>query len=399
MQFDLYDFVSGSVSRLARDAELRFALLRAVRDQAIDMGMQVARVNPSAINFLNYIVAPYAYCPTKPRMIAEIARDDMTKLFQAGVRLGRFDGNGKISLESVVVRTVFGATEQMPVRAISYLLPALHLLESLRRSGKFSLLPQIQYVIMGNSGSRINGLNEKEVLRQSTLFAEVGMRYMEHTYPDLVDQITFAYDSGFLEHPEVAEYRTRLQRASGEIKHHEMYQSAIGKIEARFGASGAEYALLHALVHDALYKKEPFLPIRGSNRFVNQPNVMINIGGQNEKIFYSARKIYLETVRNNNIDIPILPSIQLFTTHKVPPYMSIKEENDRLGDIHLADAINCPRMLFDLEVRLAMSGALNNLLKRDYDDLSMDSSGTFSYCFEQIAANMKTDIYINHLIQ
>lgn len=385
MQFDLYDPSTGEVDRLSKNASLRAELEQAVCDQAMDLGREAANVNPSEVRFLDSFVAPYALCPKKPRMLVEIARDDVAQLFKAGVRLGMYDRNGKISLESEAVRTVFGATENMPVRALSYLLPALHLIESLRRSGKFSTLPQIQYISMGESGSRINNFDREKVYRQAALLAGVGMQYVQRFYPELVDLVTFAYDHTFLNNPEVSGYRAVLQGLSNAVDKHLLYPLVAEALGNKEREAALEYALLHPLVHDIRYTEEPFLPIIGS-LLRDQPDLVINVGGQTEKLFYGARRMYLDTAKQEGVEMPMVPSVQLFTTNRMPPYMSIAADGDHLGDIHLDDALVHPKIVSNLEVQLAKTGFVNNLLARDFKTLDQDSRGGFIDFFQDIAA-------------
>lgn len=388
MQFDVYDPSTGEVGRLAKNASLRAELERAVCHQAMDLGRDAASVNPSEVRHLDYLVAPYKQCHEKPRMLAEIARDDIAQLFRAGVQLGTFDGNGKISLESVAVRTVFGATENMPVRAVSYLLPALHLLESLRRSGKFSTLPQIQYISMGDSGSRINNLDSEKVFQQAILLAGVGMQYVQRFYPELVDSVTFAYDNTFLNNLEVSEYRAVLQGLTDAVGKHSLYPSVAEALDKKGREAVLEYALLHPLVHDMRYTVEPFVPMLGGLSLRDQPDLVINVGGQTEKLFYRARRMYLDIAKQEGVDMPTVPSVQLFTTNRMPPYMSIAEDGDHLGDIHFDDALVHPKIVSNLEAQLAKVGFANNLLARDYAALDQDSLGGFSDFFQDIAAEM-----------
>lgn len=379
MQFDVYDPSTGHIGRLAKMASLRTELIQAVYDQAMDLGRETASVDPSEVRFLDFLVAPYKQCHEKPRMLAEIARDDIAQLLKAGVRMGTIDSNGKISLESVAVRTVFGATENMPVRAVSYLLPALHLLESLRRSRKFSTLPQIQYISMGESGSRINNFDREKVYRQAGLLAGVGMQYVQRFYPDLADLVTFASDTMFLDNPEVINYKTQFEGISVPLGSN-----------SREGS--AEYTLLHSLVHDMRYTEEPFVPLIGS-LLRDQPDLVINIGGQTEKLFYGARRMYLDTAKQEGVEVPTVPSVQLFTTNRMPPYMSIVADGDRLGDIHLDDALVHPEIVSDLVAQLLGADYKNNLLARDYKTLRQDSRGGFTDFFQEIAAEMNRTAY------
>ena len=95
MQFDVYDPFTGDVGRLAKMPSLRREFEQAVCDQVMDSGREASSVDPSEVRFLDFLVAPYKQCPEKPRILTEIARDDIAQLFKAGVRLGMYE-NGKI---------------------------------------------------------------------------------------------------------------------------------------------------------------------------------------------------------------------------------------------------------------------------------------------------------------
>ena len=372
MQYEIFDYGKEKAIE-KKDASLFIEKVRAVGDQALGLGRTKSSVIPSEISFLKPFVAPYELCLEEPKLVTEIARDGLVNLLGAGVRLGTLDARGKISLQSVAIRTVFGATEDMPVRALSYLLPALHVLESLRRSGKFSHLPQVQYISMSESGKRINNLNPGKVQKQENLLAEIGMRYIQRFYPELINLIVFANDSTFLENTEVVRNRDLLMTGFPAIPNHPYYMTVSEELESKHRAMPTDYALLHPLVHDMRYELEPFSPLVKDQFLREKPDLVINIGGQSEKLFYGARSMFLESANAEGADIPIGRSVQLFTKHRIPPYMSILSEGVRLGDIHVDEALHNSQIVGYFAEELLRNHSENFLLKREYAPLFQDS--------------------------
>ena len=369
MQYDVYDPLTTESMRASRVASLLPGALEAVRNAAQADRIENADVGPAMISWIDPVVAPYALCKEKPHALVEIAVPDIPTLFGSAIRLGKQEA-GRISLGQTAVRTVFGASESTPVRALSYLLPGLHLVEAMRRSGKFSKLPQIQYIAMGETASRMNGLSRDDVRRNVDLLIDLGEAYVDCYYPELKEQVIFVRDDGFLDHPEVVRGREAL-RENDIMRQHPSFP-AVSQALSQLGVDNTyDYAVLHPLVHDAVYEESPFTAINGSVSLIHNPDLLVNIGGQREKVFYKARMMFRDILAKQGYEL--IPSVQLFSCHRVPPYIPMEEDGDRLRDITLDDVLADPRAFFTFDMALNKNPLENNLMARDYKLLYGDS--------------------------
>lgn len=369
MQYDVYDPVTDVTERASRIPSLFSGTLEVVRKTVQASGLGSEDVGPARVSCLDSIVAPYAHCREKPHTIGEISVSDVPALFEGAIRLGTQEA-GRIFLGQMAVRTVFGASESTPVRALSYLLPGLHLVEAMRRSNKFSQLPQIQYVVMGETATRMNGLSKDDVRRNVDLLIGLGDAYVDRYYPELAKNVVFARDDEFLDHPEVNQLREVLQR-SDSVGDHPLFLPVSQDLD-QFGTTNAyEYAALHPLVHDITYEINPFTVANGDEALIHSPDLLINIGGQREKIFYKARMMFRDALARQGFSL--IPSVQLFSCHKAPPYAPIRADGDRLSDITFDDVVVDPSSFFMFDVALNKDAVGNNLLSRDYRLLYKDS--------------------------
>lgn len=359
MQYDVYDPVTDVSERASRVPLLLPDTLEAVRKAAQASELSSEDVGPARVSYIDSIVAPYAQCREKPHALAEIAAPSVPVLFEGAVRLGAQE-NGRISLSQMAVRTVFGASESTPVRALSYLLPGLHLVEAMRRSGKFSELPQVQYIVMGEVSTRMNGLSGDDVRRNADVLMSLGESYIDRYYPELRQNVIFVRDDGFLDHREVRRIRDLLQQNDATIGHPLLLPQT---------QNAYEYAALHALVHDTAYEQNPFTS--DGDYFFQSPHFLINIGGQREKPFYKARMIFRDILADHGV--PLIPSVQLFSTHRIPPYIPMEADGDHLRDITFDDVLADLGVFMSFDTALDNSSTGNNLLAQDYKLLKADS--------------------------
>lgn len=345
---------------LQSEHDLMTACLHGVRQEAEKRGIVAASIGPANISFLEPFGTPYINRSYRPRVIAEIVQSDIPTLIRAGIRIGKRDLMGSISLKNIAIRTVFGASEQMPLRSLSYLLPALHIVEALRESGKFSSLPQIQYIVMAQAGIDLNRLEGSAVYRQAKLLGLFGQEYIRQFYPKLINNVVFAHDQHFMDHSEVLQVYSQMRHES-------------------------EYFMRHPLVHDILYRNSPFISFGGGREVNVHPELLINVGGQREKQFYEARKLMLSL----DVNVPLVERVQLFSHHRTPPYMAIEENGNRMGDLPFDQVLQNTRDIISYLARLASSHYENNLLNRDYEFLAKDTLNGFESFAEETAQKAK----------
>ena len=251
---------------------------------------------------------------------------DYENLVLTAVNLAKPDGRR----EGVVIRTVFGATEMMPLRALSYLLPPLVLMERLKEDGL--IVPQLQVVFANQISARLNGLSIGQVTDQSDKLARLASSYVQTFFPEIADSTVFLQDAP-LERGSVL--RNELLSNAAVLRNMEqlgLEDTLKGKASNNgAGRTHIFYGAAHPILHDADFK-EILIPIIADQSPLAKAGTIISIGGYQEQDFYRLRqalKPHLGPAYNQ------LSTLQFFTRHRVPPYYMA-----RGGDVSLDDVLN-----------------------------------------------------------
>lgn len=243
--------------------------------------------------------------------------------------LGSYDANNVIEVGNrivqgkggVVYRIVFGASEEVPLRALSYVIPSLELMSRLKDNG-FDV-PQLQVIFANHISGGLNGLDLGKVRSESFNLASCISRMARNHYSGVFDSIVFLED----QNPREAEFLSQaLYNCSSCVK--ETILSADREILAGKGSGETDlnylYAGAHLLVHD--FDIPMFSPVFASQELQKPAEVLISFGGIQEKLFYKIR----HEVRTGLSARRLVPTLQYFTRHHVPPYYMA-----RGGDISL----------------------------------------------------------------
>jgi hypothetical protein len=251
---------------------------------------------------------------------------DYENLVSTAVSLAKPDGQR----EGVVIRTVFGATETMPLRALSYLLPPLVLMECLKEDGL--VVPQLQVVFANHISARLNGLDMEKVAGQSEKLARVARSYVQTFFPEIADSAVFLQDTPLERGSVLRNELLNNAAVLGEIAQLGLVDTLKGKASNNgMGRTHIFYGAAHPILHDADFKGI-LIPIIADQLPVIQASTLISIGGYQEQDFYRLRqalKPHLAPVYNK------LTTLQFFTRHRVPPYYMA-----RGGDLSLEDVLD-----------------------------------------------------------
>ncbi|MCJ7740081.1 hypothetical protein MUP32_02045, partial [Candidatus Microgenomates bacterium] len=200
MGFDAYTDTSCKLAKMLEPS------LEAIRQEAERLFLPREALGSSMIRGLEPLLSPYTFHPLAKSSLKEIALEGVPVLTRIAIRQkSQPDYTGNIA-----VRTIFGAAEVLPVRALSYLIPALHLVEAMRKSTHYPVLPQIQYIFMSEIGSRINALDRLKVQEQTSLFIKISRQFIQKYYPDLAGNVVFSEDDGFAVHTQIQEVASKL---------------------------------------------------------------------------------------------------------------------------------------------------------------------------------------------
>lgn len=212
-----------------------------------------------------------------------------------------------------VIRVVQGATTEMPLRALSYMLPSLVLMDQLKKDG--ITLPQLQMISAHHISGRLDRMNLGVVAEQAEFFARVAREYVKTFFPKLTESVVFLQDTpldkGILLRHQLMEI-AKVVRDNG--------STVEEALKAKGKNHGAErtyqfYAAAHLVVHDsALPILEPLIQDQ-SDAVV--PGVIVSIGGKKEEEFYKLRH---EIKPHLGPDYKKVKTLQYFTKHRVPPY-------------------------------------------------------------------------------
>lgn len=226
---------------------------------------------------------------------------------------------------STVIRLVYGATTEMPLRALSYLLPALIYMEHNRE-----VVLQLQVIFVNNISSRLDRMDTPTASKEAKTFAGIAQDYIQNFFPDLGRKTVFLEDIPL---DRGSDLRRRLLTLTTSLKNiaPDDILDDLGRkaVNNGSGRTYAFYGAAHVLIHDIDIPGSlvPLLP--DQPKIVANPGVIVSIGGRKEEIFYRLRhalKPYLDSEYNH------AKTLQFFTRHHVPPYYMA-----RGGDIALKD--------------------------------------------------------------
>ncbi len=229
--------------------------------------------------------------------------------------------------ENIVIRTVFGATEEMPLRALSYIIPGLVYAENIKRLT--GIEPQLQFILATNITSTLNGMDQQKTTKQAMKLARVARDYIGEFFPDIKRAI-FLQDI-----PLEGRFKEKLEELARSVSAHassEMINRLLEKGENHNGGDNFElYGGAHILMHDAS-SLDVLEPVFGDQPSALNPSTIISIGGKQEGDFYRLRHEVKPFVEDSYRKVR---TIQYFTKHHIPPYYM-----DRNGDVSLDEALS-----------------------------------------------------------
>ncbi len=227
---------------------------------------------------------------------------------------------------STVIRLVYGATTEMPCRALSYLLPALTYME---HTGDF--VSQLQVIFVNNISSRLDRMDTPATSNQAKVFADIAQTYVRNFFPNLDRKTIFLEDTPL---DRGSDLRKRLLTLTTSLKKkapEDILDDLVKK--AANNGSGRTYAFYgaaHILIHDIDIPGSLLPLLSDQPEVVTNPNAIISIGGRKEEVFYRLRhalKPHLAPEYNN------AKTLQFFTRHHVPPYFMARGKDIALKDV------------------------------------------------------------------
>lgn len=252
----------------------------------------------------------------------------------------------------IVIRVVFGGTNQMPFRALSGFLPALVYMDHLQEDG--IVVPQLQVIFTDHISSCINGhIDFKQAEQESGNFAKLATSYVGNFFPSLRGSVVVLRDTPVKDETVLGKELLEVSEIADQVVSDGTRQDLVAKGRNGNGQHNITYGAAHLLVHD-MALPEVFVPIIDGQPTVIEPEAIISIGGRQERFFYKFRheiKPYLPERYRRII------TFQFFTRHQVPPYYMAEN-----GDLLLADGGSYSKAIAEEKIGEAAKYDINYLL-------------------------------------
>jgi len=207
-----------------------------------------------------------------------------------------------------------GATEEMPIRALSYLTLPLQMMDRLREINVS--VPQLQIIFANNISGGLNGQDPSKIINQTDRFATLARAYVGEFFKEIGDSVVFLSDrpldrGSHLRKTLIDLTKVLVSHLSSETRDQLMVKGM--RYSPRVNNF---YAAAHLLVHD-IDLEDCFVALFPEQEHIMCPESIISIGGQQEKLFYRIRH---ELRPHLDGEHRLVRTLQYFTRHYVPPY-------------------------------------------------------------------------------
>ncbi|MEU1273559.1 hypothetical protein [Streptomyces sp. NPDC005799] len=219
----------------------------------------------------------------------------------------------------LVLRVVYGASTHMPLRALSYVLPALRMAARLTAAGQRT--PYLKIVLASPLSSRVNVLPEPVTAAETDLLTHCLDRLLAALAPGrygLYRTRPSAEILGTLD--DLVRTLTPARRTA-----------VLNRLGGKGGATTDEQTLLYAAAHVLLHDRTGAIPLNLEyGTHAPQHARVIDIGSLEERHFHHARRLFASSAADDTS-----PSALVLSRHSVPPYTMA-----RGGDIGLREFLD-----------------------------------------------------------
>gem|GEM_PF-6979532 len=252
------------------------------------------------------------------------------------------------TLGNVSLNTFFGATEEMPLRGLSYIIPSLKLVDELS-THYTGVIPEINYSFAATAGSIANNYDLSKIDDTNNKFIEMARYYIEQFHPLLVDKTHFLTDHNFVPKiMESQEFPKAVDILTSEVENvPELKSILLAYGEKRQSVQNSmAYTTLHIFSQDLIMDDDIAMTDYHTGETSVGGDLTIYIGAKPEERFFTARKLGAEKISRELGECGLRDSIQYILNMNVPPY-SLLEKDDLL----LTEALNNPDLIDSAQPR------------------------------------------------
>ena len=251
--------------------------------------------------------------------------------------------NDENALNRISIKTVYGGTEDMPFRALLYLLPSIKMCEELKKENKDGDTPNIDFLFMNGAGVLANAIDFHKARETTSQFIKFAQAYIQEYHPDIAKSVNFYVDNTFSSSIiSTEEYKRVLNELEQKLGIEEDLKTDLEDMGRRRNASknSIKYATLHAFVQDGdVDSKVAKMSNFFGGKEENTGDVIISIGAKPEEKFFKARKLLAEAVSKVSYFTP-KQTTQYIANINVPPYSPLPN-----GELYLRDVLKDPNLI------------------------------------------------------
>ncbi|WP_405775754.1 hypothetical protein [Streptomyces sp. NBC_01538] len=221
--------------------------------------------------------------------------------------------------DPLVLRVVYGASTEVPLRALSYILPAVRMAARLTEAGRRA--PYLQIVLASRLGGRVNALPGPVVAAETDLLAHCLNWLLSMLAPGCYGLYRTRAST------EVLGALGDLVRTLPQARRAEV----LDRLGGKGGATADEQTLLYAAAHVLVHDRTGAVPHDLEYGTPGPQNAqVIDTGSLEERHFYHVRRLFASGAPDGTG-----PGALVLSRHSVPPYTMA-----RGGDIGLREFLD-----------------------------------------------------------
>lgn len=225
--------------------------------------------------------------------------------------------------KGTVLRLIMGATDAMPLRALTYVDAALRMARAIP-------CEQVQVVHANKLGSRVNNVDLDLAQENARQLAVLAQMHAMAFFPELLGKLLHGQDCEL----DLTDFTTTSETIFASRP------DIAGKLAQKGSKHGGD-AVIYAAAHSAFQDTdqldiEPLLDVSLSQVAADR---IVSVGCQQERLFYHTRMAMRPLLSG---EVELVDTAQLFTHHVSPPYFTARGGEQLLADA-MRDGVDISR--------------------------------------------------------
>ncbi len=239
----------------------------------------------------------------------------------------------------VILRTIFGATEELSFKSLSYILPAISLGEELEKFINENKIlgwktPKLEFWFMNEAGISINSIDKVKTSDSTNRFINLARSYISNFHSSMQNNVFFYTDEQCTNKIlNSDEFNKMFNYLKVNLELDPLLKSKIFKMGSNKTDSTdniLKYTVLHYFTQDGFVNNSFYIV----NPNYSSEEIIISLGASPEIAFFMARDIMIKSNFDFYFFKPAL-TVQYISKFNVPPYYIMDN-----GDFGVMDVLN-----------------------------------------------------------